>query len=487
MNRPIQLRAGAAKADISPAKGIQIAGDIGRCRPCTGVQEPIFARALVFEQADELSGVVSVAVLAIEAGWVAEIRRRAQAAYGIPAARLMVHATQNHASPSIGDHFCRPECSLVPAQQPWLRGGDPRYNEPAVAGVLDAIGRAAGRLTPVKVAAGRAIDGRVAFNRRHIMRDGSRVCQPSLCDPEILQVEGPADPEVGVVTFTARDGRVVSALLHHTCHPCHGFWEHEAHPGWPGAWCREMEAHFGASCTPLVLNGCCGNIIHFNYLNPDQERIGGSHLEMGRLLAESTRRALQDMRPMAPAPLAWASRRVPVPWRKLAAGDLAKAKAILGQHDGPAWTKRRGSTTAIRKGGARKKASHMVELDPSVVMVEWDWVFAVGVMDLADESRTVPAYPYEIQAVRIGDMALLALMGEPFVEAQLRIKREAPFAFLQVAHMGNGNSGYIPTREALAGGGYETRVGRGSQLAPEALELIERAAVRMLKQLARRP
>ena len=50
MTNQITLRAGAAKADISPAKGIQVAGDIGRLRPCTSVKEPIYARALVLEQ-----------------------------------------------------------------------------------------------------------------------------------------------------------------------------------------------------------------------------------------------------------------------------------------------------------------------------------------------------------------------------------------------------------------------------------------------------
>ena len=74
-------------------------------------------------------------------------------------------------------------------------------------------------------------------------------------------------------------------------------------------------------------------------------------------------------------------------------------------------------------------------------------------------------------------------MGEPFVEAQLEIKRTSPFAFLQVAHMANGYCGYIPSREALAGGGYETRTSHGSRLAPEALEMIEQAAGGLLKKL----
>ena len=477
------LRAGAAKSDISPELGIQIAGDIGRKRPCTGIKEPIYARALVLEQAGRRYCIVTVDVLAIDTPWSDEVRRRAQKQFGLDPKAIMVHATQNHAAPSIGNHMCRDEWPLIPAEHDWLRGGDKRYNEPALAGMLDAIGKAIGKLTPVTIAAGRAIDNRVAFNRRYVMRDGSHVCQPSLCDPEILKVEGPADPEVGVITFTAKNGRVISSLLHHTSHPCHGFWGNEVHPGWPGAWCYEMEAHFGKACTALVINGCCGNVIHFNFLNPDQEKIGGTHTEMGRLLAQSTRRALQEMQPVPVTEFGWVQRILPVPRRKIPAALVAEAKAKLKQTDGPAWTSTPGSTTSIRKTGVSKTASHVVKLDPSVVRVEWDWVYAVGVLDIAEERKTQPTFPYEMQAVRFGDVAILSLMGEPFVEAQLEIKRTSPFAYLQVAHMANGYCGYIPSREALAGGGYETRTSHGSRLAPEALEMIEKAAGGLLKKL----
>jgi len=477
------LFAGAAKSDISPELGIQIAGDIGRKRPCTGIKEPIYARALVLDQAGRRYCIITVDVLAIDTPWADEVRRRAQKQFGLEPKAIMVHATQNHAAPSIGNHMCRDEWPLIPAEHDWLRGGDARYNEPALAGMLDAIGKAIGNLTPVTVAAGRAIDNRVAFNRRYIMRDGSHVCQPSQCDPEIVQVEGPADPEVGVITFTDKTGHIVSTLLHHTSHPCHGFWANEVHPGWPGAWCNEMETHFGKSCIALVINGCCGNVIHFNFMNPDQEKIGGTHTEMGRLLAQSTRRALQDMQPVPVTTFDWAHRILPVPRRKIPAALIAEAKAKLKKTDGPAWTTTPGSTTAIRKTGVSKTASHVVKLDPSVVRVEWDWVYAVGVLDMADESKTHPTFPYEMQAVRIGDVAILSLMGEPFVEAQLRIKGATPFAFLQVAHMSNGYCSYIPSREALAGGGYETRTSYASALAPEALEMIEQAAGSLLKKL----
>ncbi len=456
------LRAGAAKVDISPAKGIQLAGDIGRRRPCTGIADPIYARALVLEKNGKQCCVLSLDVLAIDTPWADELRRRAQARYRFPPEAVVIHTTQNHAAPSIGNHFCRDSCTRIPDRYAYLRGGDARYNEPAVAGILEAMGKALANLEPVAVSVGRAIDGRIATNRRYVMRDGTSRCQPGAGNPNVLHVEGPTDPEVGVVTFTGAKGRTISALLHHTAHPCNGFWGSKVLPDWPGAWCQGMEAHFGKTCTPLVINGCCGNIITFDYLNPAQKN-DGDYRRYGRLLTESTMRALKDMRPVKGTAFGWASRILPIPKRVIPRQALAEARSMLKEHPGPLWK------------------------DPKHNRVEWDWVYNVGIVDMADEDRTQPDFPYEIQALRIGDFGLLAIMGEPFVEAQLNIKLKSPFPFLQVAHLCNGYCCYVPTRRALAGGGYETRIGWGSRLAPEALEMIEKASVQLLKKLAAHP
>jgi len=88
-----------------------------------------------------------------------------------------------------------------------------------------------------------------------------------------------------------------------------------------------------------------------------------------------------------------------------------------------------------------------------------------------------------VQAVRIADTAVVAIPGEPFVEGQLRIKRESPARHTFVAHMCNGFAGYIPTREVLARGGYETRTANWSKLAPDALDQIARQAVELLREL----
>ena len=450
------LRAGAAKVDISPEKGIQIAGDIGRRRPCTGVEEPIYARSLVLEKEGERYCVLSIDVLAIDNPWAEEIRERAKKTHGLKPENVLIHITQNHAAPSIGNHFCRDECDLFPEEHQWLRGGDPRYNEPAVSGVIEAIGGALAEMKPVRAAAGRAVDGRVAFNRRFVMRDGTAECHPESCSSRILHREGPMDPEVGVVTFTDPEGNVVSALLHHTSHPCHGFGGNEVIADWSGVWCDRMEDRFGNDCVPLVMNGCCGNVHHTDHLDPEYKP---DHRRMGRLLAESADRALEDMTELDTEDFRCTRRVVDIPRREVPDELLEEARELLREHPQPLWK------------------------DEEHVRVEWDWVYAVGIMDIADERKTHPTYPYEIQGLRIGDFALLAVMGEPFVEAQLRIKEASPFAYTQVAHMCNGYVGYVPTKRAFEGGGYETRTGRGSRLAHEALEMVEEGALGVLREL----
>ena len=49
MSNELPYKVGAAWADITPAPGTQLAGDIGRRRPLEEVRMPLKARALVIE------------------------------------------------------------------------------------------------------------------------------------------------------------------------------------------------------------------------------------------------------------------------------------------------------------------------------------------------------------------------------------------------------------------------------------------------------
>lgn len=454
------LLAGAAAVDITPVMGIQIAGDIGRLRPVQEIREPIYAKALALQSGDTRCVIISVEVCYITHKWVDEIRQRAAEQYGLAPRAIMLHSIQNHSAPAIGNAAVSDDYPGIPPELWWLRSGDARYTEPAVSGIVAAIGQALAKLEPVTVFAGREIDGRTAFNRRFVLRDGAAIAHPWGEDAkQILYSEGPIDPEVGVLVLRGRDGRNVAALLHYTCHPVHGYPMNYISSDWPGAWASVMRETLGTDCVALVINGCCGNVHHHNHLDPTH--VNDYH-RMGRLLAESSVKAMQTLEEQPSATLAWRSEQVRIPLRDLPQAEIEAARALL----------------------AAKPEAPM--LPDSVPSVEWDWVYAHSMLDLAATHAKQPYYDYEVQAIRLADSAVVAFTGEPFVEGQLDLKMRSAFPHTLVAHMANGYIGYVPTPRAIARGArsFEIRTSNWSKLIPEALGMVVDKAVDLLDEMA---
>lgn len=456
---PSPLRAGAASVEITPQKGIQIDGDIGRPRPVEMIHDPLYAKALVLEAGGKKVCILSLDLLGITHQYADEIRHRAAKEFGFDFDAVMVHTTQDHSAPGIGKFVVADgdwrKYFPDPAHE-WLAMGDLRYIPWAIDRILEAVGKANADLQPAKIGAASGLDPRVAFNRRFIMRDGRTVTNPNRAAmQDILYVEGPSDPEVGVVSIVTPAG-TLALLLHHTCHPTHGYPTRTISADWPGTWSDGMKAIVGPRCVPLVLNGCCGNTIHANWADPnwtsDQDL-------MGRRLTETAGACLPRIKHEGAVVFDYKTKRIQIPIRALPAEDLAAAQKLLKENPTPIWRKD----------------------DPSCC--EWSWIYAIGRVYLEERRAENPNFEYEIQAFRIGDIALLALIGEPFVEAQLNIKMRSPVRHTYVAHMSNGYVGYIPTKQAFKGGGYETWTCAWSKLVPEALEMICDASVELLEEV----
>jgi len=449
------LQAGAAQVDICPPMGTQIAGDIGRLRPAEFTRDPLYARALVLRRGERTACILSTDLLAIASEHAAEIRRRVADALETEVGAILLHDTQTHAAPALGHFMLTEHTPYIPPEYSWLRGGDDRFVPLGIERIVQAARLAAECLQAVSVGAASGIEARVAFNRRFVMRDGCVSTHPATGSPLIRYAEGPIDPEVGIVCFTTPELRTVAMLLHHTCHPVHGYPEHWLSSGWPGAWCEGMRAACGGECVPMVLNGCCGNIHHNNHLDPTH--VDDYH-RMGALLTETalkaTTRLVYEQDPI----LDWRTTHLRIPLRSVPAAELDAASRLLAQHPEPMW------------------------LDQEHTRLDWDWYFAVGLLDMEELRKRTPEIDYEIQVLRLGNIALVGLPGEPFVEGQLRIKIESPTYPTYVAHHCNQAEGYIPTAYALNSGGYETRTCLSSKLAPQALDSIADAAGALLRE-----
>lgn len=455
------LRAGAATVDITPPLGTHLAGAVGTYRPAEAVLEPTFARALVVERAERRLCLVVLDVCLVTAEYSALIRQAATELLGCSPEAVLVCATQTHSAPTLGHIMVDPDFPQLPPEFEFLRGGERAYYDWALPRAIEAVRRAAERVEPVEVGAGSGIEGRFAFNRRAVGRDG-RVGMPGrswdnpLGPTWIRYLEGPMDPEVGVIAFRRPSGDPLAVLVHHTCHPVHVFPRTIISPDWPGAVCDALQDRYGSDCTPLVLNGACGNINPWPPFEPDY---ADDYRLMGQALADMAEKVMDTLQYSAAAVVGAQSCHLALPFRDLAAEELSWASDILSQHPVPPWA------------------------DETRTQVDHDWTVAASLYSVHLQQQREGALDYELQALRVGPAALVGLPGEPFVEGQLAIKLGSPIYPTYVAHAATQYVGYIPTAAAWQRGGHEVNTRYWAKLVPEALDLVVEGALTALRRL----
>jgi len=462
MNSKATILAGAAEVEITPLLGTQIAGDIGRRRPADVVFEPIFGKALVLESDGVKVCFLSLDLLAATKDQCDILREKINAAYGIPKENVVVHVVQNHAAPSLGHMMVPPNgSSRLPKGPEWqfLTSGDDVYHAFCIERILQAVEDAVKKMQPVHVGVSRAIDGRFSFNRRVVMRGGRRMAEPQREDVDdgLLYIDGPVDPEVGVALFVNEKMENIAVLLHHSCHPCSGYPFHYISSDWPGAWCDEMRNVLGSDCVPLVINGYCGNLIHQNRLDPTHD--WRDYKGMGAGLAWSAVKALKKMRYMENIDLKMTSEHLQIPVRQFSEEYLENARKLIEEHPEIKWND---------------------EED----CIDRDWWIAASALDTYDQWPPGSMFDYEIQAIRVGDLGIIASGGEPYVEGQLAIKLDSPSEFTFIAHMCNYYVGYVPVPEAIEKmSTWDTFTSLGSKLDPCALDMISECSVKLLKKI----
>jgi hypothetical protein len=277
----------------------------------------------------------------------------------------------------------------------------------------------------------------------------------------IRYMEGPIDPEVGVMCFQSSERgeeamRMVAMLLHYTCHPVNVFPKPIVSADWPGAWASACREKFGDHCVPLVLNGCCGNI---NPWNPFDPNYVPDHRRMGSVLAETTYKVIETLSFEENVTLDWKTRRLKLPIRDVEPELLTQSMKILEEQKEPEWS----------------------EQNPT--RVNWEWMKAASILSVHMRKQRESELDYEIQVFRVGKTAFVGLPGEPFVEGQLQIKMASPTYPTYIAHCTSHYVGYIPTRDAFPRGGHEVETRFWAKLKPEALSMVVNEAIKLLHEV----
>jgi hypothetical protein len=455
------LRAGVAQVDITPELGEQLSGSVGALRPASAIADPLYAKAIVFEAGSRKLCIVALDVTILAQPYTSQIRQAAAERWGFEPDAVIVHATQTHSAPGIGYFMVDDEFTGIPDEMEWARGGSRGYSEFATKQAIEAISQAHANLQPARIAAASGIEGRMAHNRRAVQRDG-KVFMPHspfanpLGPTNLLYLEGPIDPELGVVGVQGLDGKWLSLLVSYTCHPVHVFPQLAVSADWPGVVADELRETYGDECIPIVLNGACGNINPWPPFDPDYV-YNGDHKRMGAVLADMARKVTATLQVQENAVLDWQITHLKLPFRAPDAAQIEADRAILEADPVAPWS------------------------DDKQTAIRFDWFMAASRMSAHLMREREGVFDYEVQVMRVGDAALVGLPGEPFSEGGLRIKAASPTYPTYIVHCTTQYVGYLPIYEGIAAGGHEGNFSYWSKLAPESLDLIVERSVEMLR------
>ncbi len=463
---PSGLLAGVARADITPPVGVaQMNWGSQTHVRAKGIDPAgMKATALVLSDGEQKFAMVDVDRIRTE-GLEPAITEAAKRT-GIPEAHIRIGASHTHAGVMVSRAKGPPGVDLTP-----LVDMAERYRLAVVDKIAGLIAEANGRLEPVHMHGGRG-EGTININRR-VRADGDS-------PPAVgRNPEGFVDRELVVFRIDDARGQTMAVVANFQCHGTVLAYENQIiSPDWVGMTRTTIEKAFPGALA-LFFQGAAGNQGPIEGFSGD---LGVAH-RLGRTLGhqvaavamqiETVRReptfegfvestafqAKQHWRVRGPrsATLRFASRVVDVPRRTYSDAEIAGMRARLQRAQKHLQQLPDGATPLERhQAGARVRRF-------ADLLAQW--------------TRPVDPSPLriEVQALRIGGLALVAMPGEPFAEIGTAVKEASPFEFTMFCGYSDGVGGdYVPTADEYEFGGYE--VERSPYNPGTAAKMIEAAS-----------
>ncbi len=266
-------------------------------------------------------------------------------------------------------------------------------------------------------------------------------------------LDGPVDPLVQGLFFRAARGEPIGSIARWSAHPVTANTPAGHSGDYPYYVRRRLSRELGG--TSLFLTGPCGDqapmVVEKSRALAEStgDRVAGLLLEgLGRaqwsepgVVRAATRTATLPLRDDLPATAEQAAR------------DLEAARAELARQ--------RAGSTPLRDV---KRASERVER--LRYLVDGDLSGWCG-MSLAELTASTVLHP--LFAVRVGDVILAGLPGEPFHSYSIGLRSRIPGQRLFVCEEGNGYLSYVPPAAEYAHGGYGVAA---AILAPGAEEIL---------------
>ena len=420
------LKVGFAKVNITPELGIHLHGYYIP-RYAKGVLDELEASALALELGDTRVLLVSVDNEGIRGAQSYGYREGIAKTSGVPVENVFLHSTHTHTGPTID----------VPEME-------------AVARYADFLGRrlqdvAVLALNDLKEAKMGFIYGwapeRVAYIRRYKMKDGSTMTCPPVGDPNIDHPIGELDQRVHVLRFDRVGGDTV-VLMNYGLHADTTNGEMIS-SDWPGWMRRTFETAVpGTKC--VFFAGCEGDVgsthvfptggdMNDTEISFDNEmKSPGMARFVGRALAGTLLQVYDKVEYVPVEKLQVMHKTVRVPANTPAPEQLPLAHKYKELHD-----------------AGRDDLIPYTAMELTTVVAEAERMCRL--------EHGPEYFDLVVGGLRIGDVALISLPGEPFTDVGVQIKATEGWKDILPLAMTNGQQGYFPMKDAFDEGGYEAR------------------------------
>lgn len=418
------MKIGAAQVVITPSLDTPLAGYYYPRMPA-GVHDDLHAKALIFDDGIAPAALVTCDLVKLPREVVANARKQVQERVGIPPDRVLITAAHSHTGPVMTPDYAR-------KLEGWI---------------ADAVEAALGRWVEASLYRASATEPSLPHNRRYLMKDGSVATNPGFLNPDVVKPMGPVNPRVAVLVAKSAEGRAFVTWVNYALHQ-DTVGGDLISADFSYFLSTTLAGTRGQEMLTIFTIGAAGDVNHWDVSKPGPQRGFETAEHIGGTLGAQVLRACEKLQPVAIATVRARSEMVELPLQKITAAELAEARKILETPPPP------NVDFTLERVKARK----------------------VSTIGAAPDGKLYE----EIQVIAVGEVAFVAIPGEPFAELGMRIVEQSPFAETLILELANGNIGYIPTRKAYEEGGYEPT---SSILAPGGGELIAERAISLLRGL----